>query len=233
MTRAHYDHRRLKSRQVRLTRNIPALAPCGHVEKERHSLIKSKIVETGSPLAGNTATYFLLIVSFGFDDGLYAAVRLLGCLDVRGWSTLAESSRDRFAEARTRPQLRSPVPRSENRGDARRSRPALAEAGPVNVTRNRRCIGSTQGVAGAVAVLELRKTPCALCEALNSDGPNASNSLSATGLSISAAPDDLLGPDFPILICLDHTGLPAQFSIFPLKVSRLVSERARIIRKQT
>lgn len=53
--------------------------------KTGHSLIKSKMAETGSPLAGEMSGHiFFADRYFGFDDGLYAAVRLLSLLERRG-----------------------------------------------------------------------------------------------------------------------------------------------------
>ncbi|TPW34804.1 phosphoglucomutase/phosphomannomutase PgmG [Oecophyllibacter saccharovorans] len=47
--------------------------------KTGHSLIKSKMAETGSPLAGEMSGHiFFADKWFGFDDALYAAVRALG-----------------------------------------------------------------------------------------------------------------------------------------------------------
>ena len=46
-----------------------------------HSLIKSRMIETGAPLAGEMSGHiFFADKWFGFDDGLYAAVRLLSYL---------------------------------------------------------------------------------------------------------------------------------------------------------
>ena len=46
-----------------------------------HSLIKAKMAETGSPLAGEMSGHvFFADRWYGFDDALYAAVRLLGIL---------------------------------------------------------------------------------------------------------------------------------------------------------
>ncbi|GAN68892.1 phosphoglucomutase/phosphomannomutase PgmG [Acetobacter orleanensis] len=46
-----------------------------------HSLIKTKMAETGSPLAGEMSGHiFFADKWYGFDDALYAAVRLLGIL---------------------------------------------------------------------------------------------------------------------------------------------------------
>jgi phosphomannomutase len=49
--------------------------------KTGHSLIKSKMAETGSPLAGEMSGHlFFADKYYGFDDALYAAIRLLGLL---------------------------------------------------------------------------------------------------------------------------------------------------------
>jgi phosphomannomutase len=49
-----------------------------------HSLIKSRMIETGAPLAGEMSGHiFFADKWFGFDDGLYAAVRLLSFLGKR------------------------------------------------------------------------------------------------------------------------------------------------------
>jgi phosphomannomutase len=58
--------------------------------KTGHSLIKTRMAETGSPLAGEMSGHvFFADKWYGFDDALYAAVRLLGLLD-RSSSTLAQ-----------------------------------------------------------------------------------------------------------------------------------------------
>jgi len=47
--------------------------------KTGHSLIKAKMAETGSPLAGEMSGHiFFADKWYGFDDALYTAVRLLG-----------------------------------------------------------------------------------------------------------------------------------------------------------
>ena len=58
--------------------------------KTGHSLIKSKMAETGAPLAGEMSGHnFFADRYYGFDDGLYAAVRLLSVVGASGRS-LAE-----------------------------------------------------------------------------------------------------------------------------------------------
>lgn len=53
--------------------------------KTGHSLIKSKMKETGAPLAGEMSGHlFFADKYYGFDDAIYAAVRLLGLLSRSG-----------------------------------------------------------------------------------------------------------------------------------------------------
>jgi phosphomannomutase len=58
--------------------------------KTGHSLIKSKMAETGAPLAGEMSGHiFYNDKWYGFDDALYAAIRLLGVVS-RGTETVAQ-----------------------------------------------------------------------------------------------------------------------------------------------
>lgn len=58
--------------------------------KTGHSLVKAKMAEIGAPLAGEMSGHiFFADRYYGFDDGLYAAVRVLGIL-ARAEFTLAE-----------------------------------------------------------------------------------------------------------------------------------------------
>jgi phosphomannomutase/phosphoglucomutase len=53
--------------------------------KTGHSLIKAKMRETEAELAGEMSGHFFFAERwYGFDDGIYAAARLLEILDVRG-----------------------------------------------------------------------------------------------------------------------------------------------------
>jgi phosphomannomutase len=55
--------------------------------KTGHSLIKSKMKETGSPLAGEMSGHiFFAHDYYGFDDALYAAIRLIRAVTVLGGS---------------------------------------------------------------------------------------------------------------------------------------------------
>ncbi len=79
--------------------------------KTGHSLIKSKMKETGSPLAGEmTGHVFFADDYYGFDDGLYAAVRL-----IRAASRLRTSVTDlrgAMPDMVNTPELRFPVEES-------------------------------------------------------------------------------------------------------------------------
>ncbi len=70
-----------------------------------HSLIKAKMQETGAPLAGEMSGHiFFKHRYFGFDDALYAAIRLLSILS-RANESLA-LMRDRMAKMVNTPELR-------------------------------------------------------------------------------------------------------------------------------
>ena len=72
-----------------------------------HSLIKSKMAETGAPLAGEMSGHiFFADRYYGFDDALYAAVRLLGII-ARSDETITQV-RDRLPTVLNTPELRFP-----------------------------------------------------------------------------------------------------------------------------
>ncbi|HEV8015255.1 MAG TPA: phosphomannomutase/phosphoglucomutase [Stellaceae bacterium] len=72
-----------------------------------HSLIKSKMAETGAPLAGEMSGHiFFADRYYGYDDALYAGVRILGIL-ARGTISLAEF-RDSLPAVVNTPELRFP-----------------------------------------------------------------------------------------------------------------------------
>jgi phosphomannomutase len=72
-----------------------------------HSLIKTKMAEIGAPLAGEMSGHiFYADRYYGYDDALYAAVRLLGIL-ARGGDSLAVL-RDRLPAVVNTPELRFP-----------------------------------------------------------------------------------------------------------------------------
>ncbi len=76
--------------------------------KTGHSLIKAKMAETGSPLAGEMSGHiFFADKWYGFDDALYCAVRLLSLVSEAG-ETLA-ALRDRLPAVINTPEIRFQV----------------------------------------------------------------------------------------------------------------------------
>ena len=72
-----------------------------------HSLIKSKMAETGAPLAGEMSGHiFFADKYYGYDDGLYAAVRLLN--HVANQSRSLAGIRDSLPQPVNTPELRFP-----------------------------------------------------------------------------------------------------------------------------
>jgi phosphomannomutase len=75
--------------------------------KTGHSLIKTKMAESGSPFAGEMSAHlFFADRYYGFDDALYAAVRLLSIVSTSG-QTLAEF-RDSLPPVVNTPEIRFP-----------------------------------------------------------------------------------------------------------------------------
>jgi len=91
-----------------------------------HSLIKSKMAETGAPLAGEMSGHiFFADRYYGYDDALYAAVRLLDILS-RSSESLAEM-RDRLPQPINTPELRFPCPEERKFAVIEEVRKRLAE----------------------------------------------------------------------------------------------------------
>lgn len=79
--------------------------------KTGHSLIKSKMKETGAPLAGEMSGHiFFKHRWYGFDDALYASVRLIEALAAAGKSLT--QMRDEMPSSVSTPELRFPVDES-------------------------------------------------------------------------------------------------------------------------
>ena len=75
-----------------------------------HSLIKTQMAETGAPLAGEMSGHiFFADRYYGFDDALYAAVRLLGIVARWDHETLARR-RDRLPHMVNTPEIRFDCP---------------------------------------------------------------------------------------------------------------------------
>ena len=98
----------VKASQILFDR-IAALGGKPMMYKTGHSLIKSKMAETGAPLAGEMSGHiFFADRYYGFDDALYAAIRLLSIL-ARREQTLAQF-RDSLPRVVNTPELRFPCP---------------------------------------------------------------------------------------------------------------------------
>ena len=76
--------------------------------KTGHSLIKVKMAETGSPLAGEMSGHiFFADKYYGYDDAIYSAVRLVSLLSASGKSLSAW--RDSLPQTINTPEIRFPV----------------------------------------------------------------------------------------------------------------------------
>ena len=79
--------------------------------KTGHSLIKAKMAETKSPLAGEMSGHvFFADKYYGFDDAIYAAIRLLSIVGSAGKSL--DAWRDSLPATVNTPELRFPVEES-------------------------------------------------------------------------------------------------------------------------
>ena len=117
-----------------------------------HSLIKTKMAETASPLAGEMSGHvFFADKWYGFDDALYAAVRLLGIL-ARAPETLGQM-RAGLPHTLTTPELRFDCADDRKFGRRRRGRGQAARRGRDGV-RYRRRAGPHRGWLVAAARLE-------------------------------------------------------------------------------
>jgi phosphomannomutase len=100
----------VKASQV-LFEGIAELGGMPLMWKTGHSLIKSKMKETGSPLAGEMSGHiFFKHRWYGFDDALYAAVRLIEAISASGRS-LTEI-KEAMPHAVATPELRFQVDES-------------------------------------------------------------------------------------------------------------------------
>jgi phosphomannomutase len=95
-----------------------------------HSLIKSKMAETGAPLAGEMSGHiFYADRYYGYDDALYAAVRVLGII-ARSDESLAQF-RDRLPAVVNTPELRFPCSEQRKFAVIDEVRARLERAGAV------------------------------------------------------------------------------------------------------
>jgi len=96
--------------------------------KTGHSVIKAKMKELGAPLAGEMAAHFVIGDGFyGYDDALYAAVRVLTILQSSD-ETLAEF-RDSLPQLASTPELRVHCPDARKKAVVEEVRARLAAEG--------------------------------------------------------------------------------------------------------
>ncbi len=105
----------------------PVMCPTGH------SIIKSKMMELNSPLAGEMSGHiFMADRYFGYDDALYAAIRLIN-LVASGRKKLSEL-REALPEAVNTPEIRIDVPEERKFAIVEEVRNRLkAEGAEVNI----------------------------------------------------------------------------------------------------
>jgi phosphomannomutase len=96
--------------------------------KTGHSLIKAKMAETGSPLAGEMSGHiFFADKWYGFDDAPYSAVRLLGII-ARSAESLS-ATRAALPQVINTPELRFDCPDTRKFGVIQEVKDRLAKAG--------------------------------------------------------------------------------------------------------
>jgi phosphomannomutase len=96
--------------------------------KTGHSLIKAKLAELSAPLAGEMSGHiFFADRYYGFDDAIYAAIRLLRIL--AGSEQSLAAMRDAIPAVLNTPELRFPCPETRKFQVVEEVRARLAEAG--------------------------------------------------------------------------------------------------------
>ena len=122
----------VKASQVLFDR-IAALGGTPLMWRTGHSLIKSKMAETGAPLAGEMSGHlFFKDRYYGFDDALYAAVRLLSL--VAGADRPVSAWRDDLPAVLNTPEIRFPC--SEERKFSAIEEVKASLAGRTDLTVN-------------------------------------------------------------------------------------------------
>ena len=157
--------------------------------KTGHSLIKAKMAETGSPLAGEMSGHvFFADRWYGFDDALYAAVRLLGIM--ARLETPLSAVREALPHVINTPELRFDCPDTRKFGVIGEVAARLKQAGATVADIDGVRVSTDDGwwllrASNTQAVLVAR------CEATSDAGlarlkADLSTQLEASGL---AAPD--------------------------------------------
>ena len=104
----------------------PVMAPTGH------SIIKTRMAELGAPLAGEMSGHiFFADGYYGFDDGVYAAVRLLNAVAASGKS--ADGLRDALPQMVNTPEIRIEVPEARKFAIVDEARERLAGVPGISV----------------------------------------------------------------------------------------------------
>jgi phosphomannomutase len=158
--------------------------------KTGHSLIKVKMAETNSPLAGEMSGHvFFADKYYGFDDAIYSAVRLVSLLSASGKSLF--DWRDSLRQTVNTPELRFPV--DEER------KFAVVEEVKARLQKLKAEINDTDGVRVLTKdgwwLLRASNTQAVLvarCEAQTEEGLSKLKSalaeqLTASGLALPAA----------------------------------------------
>lgn len=98
-----------------------------------HSLIKQKMIDSGAVLAGEMSGHiFIKDHWYGFDDALYAGVRLMQIIE-----SITDSTETLFAtlpESLATPELRMPLPEGQHEDFMRAIGPQLARTGTRVIT---------------------------------------------------------------------------------------------------
>ncbi|WP_340266400.1 phosphoglucomutase/phosphomannomutase PgmG [Sphingobium mellinum] len=110
--------------------------------KSGHSHIKSKMKQVGSPLGGEMTGHIMFADDYyGFDDGLYAALRLIRATACLGCSVTALS--DGLPRLFTTPELRFPVAEGRKEAVVAEVRARLHQLGArIDETDGIRCTGA-------------------------------------------------------------------------------------------
>ncbi|MGF7153827.1 phosphoglucomutase/phosphomannomutase PgmG [Novosphingobium gossypii] len=107
---------------------VTALGGVAEMAPSGHSHIKSRMKQTGALLGGETSGHFFFADDwFGFDDGLYAAVRLIAA--VVGSATPLADLRDAMPHTCTTPELRFTVAETRKFAVINEVRARLAASG--------------------------------------------------------------------------------------------------------
>jgi phosphomannomutase len=136
--------------------------------KSGHALLRSKLAETGGPLAGEMSGHFFFADRFyGHDDAIYAAIRFLGIAS-RSECSVAELRKSLTAVFNT-PELRFPCPEARKTEVIAAVKDFLTKQGAVPLTIDGVRVMTPEGwwllrASNTEAVLTAR------CEATSADG---------------------------------------------------------------